>query len=384
MKRCSSFTVRVIGALAIAFGCTPSSAQNAYIPNNLDNTVSVIDTVTDTVVGSPIPVGGFPSGVAVARSGKKVYVSNFNDSTVSVIDAATNAVTATIPLGECPNPPVTDLGPAGVVVSPDGRKVYVASGECRSLLVIDTATDTVIATVPVGIIFLFGIAISPDGSNVYVTGERGNVYAITTATNTVTNIQDSSRMKGIAVSPNGRWVYATEVEGLGVIDTATDAFIDHVTIPDGGADRYGVAVSPDGKKVYVTTYQTNSVSVIDTATNTVVGSPIPVGSGPYGVAVTPDGRKIFVANELGGTVSVIDAVTGTVVTALPVGSQPTAFGVFIQPRFAGTPGARDCRGVSILALAETFGGLHAAANALGFPTVEELGNAIDTFCAAGP
>jgi len=32
--------------------------------------------------------------------------------------------------------------------------------------------------------------------------------------------------------------------------------------------------------------------VIDTATNTVVGSPITVGNGPTGVAVTPDGKKV--------------------------------------------------------------------------------------------
>jgi YVTN family beta-propeller protein len=40
----------------------------------------------------------------------------------------------------------------------------------------------------------------------------------------------------------------------------------------------------------------DTVSVIDTATNTVVGLPIPVGTNPIGVAVTPDGRKVYVTN----------------------------------------------------------------------------------------
>jgi YVTN family beta-propeller protein len=44
--------------------------------------------------------------------------------------------------------------------------------------------------------------------------------------------------------------------------------------------------------LYVANGNDNTVSVIDTATNTVVGSPIAVGSGPIGVAVTPDGTSL--------------------------------------------------------------------------------------------
>src|SRR5467141_2026087 len=97
-----SFFAALVGAIAIVLGGVPSSAQNAYITNNRDNTVSVIATATNTVVGSPIPVGSAPSGVAVAPDGSKVYVANFNDNTVSVIATATNTVTTTIPLPRCP------------------------------------------------------------------------------------------------------------------------------------------------------------------------------------------------------------------------------------------------------------------------------------------
>ena len=44
-----------------------------------------------------------------------------------------------------------------------------------------------------------------------------------------------------------------------------------------------------GTFAYVTNNVSNNVSVIDLATNTVVGSPIPVGSNPHGIAITPDG-----------------------------------------------------------------------------------------------
>jgi YVTN family beta-propeller protein len=127
--------------------------------------------------------------------------------------------------------------------------------------------------------------------------------------------------------------------------------------------------------------------VIATATNTATGSPIPVGSVPIGVAVTPDGSKVYVANQVDGTVSVISTATNTVTgSPIPVGTFPEAFGVFIQPaipparKFAGTPGFSNCHGQSVAALAQQFGGLKAAAAALGFPSVQALQDAIKTFC----
>jgi hypothetical protein len=49
-------------------------------------------------------------------------------------------------------------------------------------------------------------------------------------------------------------------------------------------------------------------------------------------------------------------------------------------RFAGTPGFSNCHGQSVAALTQQFGGLNAAAAALGFPSVQALQNAIKAFC----
>jgi YVTN family beta-propeller protein len=103
------------------------TTQHTVAPYNQVGTVTVIDTASNTVMGSPIPVGINPSGVAVTPDGKHAYVTNFGISfpppqppgTVSVIDTATNMVTTTITVGE---------GPNGVAVTPDGKHAYVTTG----------------------------------------------------------------------------------------------------------------------------------------------------------------------------------------------------------------------------------------------------------------
>jgi YVTN family beta-propeller protein len=204
-------------------------AQNAYITNSNDNTVSVINTATNTVVGLPINVGARPGGVAVTPDGSKVFVANSSSNTVSVIVTAAGTVVATIPVG---------VRPRGVAVTPDGSKVYVANFNDSTVSVIDPATNIVVATIPVGT--PEGVAITPDGSKVYVGNSGFNtVSVIATATNMVVG------------SPIG----------VG-------------SFPD------GVAVTPDGSKVYVANSNSNTVSVIATATNKVVGPPIGVGNFP--------------------------------------------------------------------------------------------------------
>src|SRR5439155_19528194 len=55
----------------------------------------VVDTSTDAVVGTAT-VGSAPCGVAITPDGTRVYVSNTLSNNVSVIDTCTNTVMATV------------------------------------------------------------------------------------------------------------------------------------------------------------------------------------------------------------------------------------------------------------------------------------------------
>jgi uncharacterized repeat protein (TIGR03803 family) len=58
----------------------------------------------------------------------------------------------------------------------------------------------------------------------------------------------------------------------------------------------------------------------------------------------------------------------------------TGSGFVVPPIFADTPGKPNCLGKSVSALARQYGGLNAAAAALGYPSVRALQDAILDFC----
>jgi YVTN family beta-propeller protein len=64
---------------------------------------------------------------------------------------------------------------------------YVAHECSGSVSAIATATNTVVATIPVPDSLPFGVAITPNGASVYVTNVGGSVSVIATATNTITH-----------------------------------------------------------------------------------------------------------------------------------------------------------------------------------------------------
>jgi YVTN family beta-propeller protein len=56
-----------------------------YVTNRADNTVSVIDTTSNTVTDT-IPAGVQPTGIAYDSVNKRMYVANSGDNTVFIIN----------------------------------------------------------------------------------------------------------------------------------------------------------------------------------------------------------------------------------------------------------------------------------------------------------
>jgi YVTN family beta-propeller protein len=102
--------------------------NRVYVTNGDGNSVSVVDGVTNTVIGTPILVGRGPFGVAVNPRLNRIYVTNSGSDTVSVIDGATNAVIGT--------PISVGRGPFGVAVNPRTNRIYVTNSGSNTVSVI--------------------------------------------------------------------------------------------------------------------------------------------------------------------------------------------------------------------------------------------------------
>jgi len=315
----SSFTAVNTGTTPIkaTVKVTPFSDGYLYLGGN--NSVIPVDADIGQQTGN-IPAGNLTAGIAVSPDGTRVYVANINSNTISVISTATNTVLTTISVGQ---------SPLGVCFSPDGKRAYVTHITTSSVSVINTSTASVITTVHVGN-YPYGIAASPDGKTVYTANTQAStVTAINTADNTVkATIPISFGPTGIVVSPDNSRVYVTSAQykgHLGVIDVATNSLITKIPVGDVSA---GVCISPDGSRVYVVNSRSDNLMIINTANNTVIKT-INVGHNPMGASLNTDGSLLYVVNEYSNTVSVINTATNSVDNTLSVNqSLSICFGNF--------------------------------------------------------
>ncbi len=116
-----------------------------YVTDNFFGRVIVVDTqklddLAHALVGDAA-AGQQPALLAIAPDGKHIYVTD-SVGTLAVLDLSADPIhpklVKTVPVGQ---------GAHGVAVSPDGRYVIVANVYADSLSVLDTTSNTVIATI---------------------------------------------------------------------------------------------------------------------------------------------------------------------------------------------------------------------------------------------
>jgi YVTN family beta-propeller protein len=313
-------------------------------PNSGSSRASAVDTASGSVLAS-IPVGdmsggstAFPEfgGAAVSPDGTRAYFTNLFSGNVTVIETASNTVLASVPSG---------AGPVGIVLSPDGSTAYVAGQNQNSVTVINTSTFATQGIALPRFGYPTSLAITPDGRYVYVASDNippdfgftlSYVFVIDTSTNAVVRTIIAPHPVGITISPDGTKAYvvcATASASLLTISTASNQITGTVALTGGfgGFDptTAGIVVTPDGSRVFADDGADGTVWEIDTATNRVL-SAIPVGTSPGQLALTPDGTGIWAADYAAAAVSVIDVASGAVVRTVSLGNP--SFGVAFTPQ----------------------------------------------------
>jgi YVTN family beta-propeller protein len=244
-----------------------------------------------------------PNRTDATARGVRLFVTNEGSGNLSVIDAATQTVVATAPLGKRPR---------GIRLSPDRKSLYVAlSGspnaapgvDRNSLPPPDRGADGIgevdVATLKVKRIIHAGIDpeqldVSPDGTRLYVANE------------------DAAQLTVVDL-PSGRIVTTVKV----------------------GKEPEGVAIRPDGKVVYVASEADGQVFAIDTATNRLLAR-IAVGRRPRSIAFLPDGSRAYVTLESDGAITVIDAFRHRFLELIPLEEpgrtpKPRPMGIAVGP-----------------------------------------------------
>jgi YVTN family beta-propeller protein len=318
----SSGSLTATTSASFAIGACPC----AYVTTPRTSSVTVIDVATFAVIGV-VPVGAAANPVAVTPDGSRVYVGNELGRSVSVIETATDKVVATINLDYD--------SPHGIGITPNGAYAYLAhrfTSFNGPVSVIETATNTAIDTIQIRADEPYAVAVSPNGSVVYVTSSwRGSVTVIATATNApIAEFPVGDRAYHVTFAPDGATAYAIGARGDATFEIIVINATTHRVSAVLPYQAYDVAVSPDGTHLYAT--GRSEVWVFERTGHTVVAT-IPVHDSPgllSRIAFTSDGKLTFRAGGplLGrGVVSVIDVATRQVVATIPLVTEPAAVAV---------------------------------------------------------
>ncbi len=299
-----------LALLPLAFSAQAADAK-AYVGNFKDNTVSVIDTGNQTVT-SVIPVATGPHGLVLSPDGLRLYVSGDGSSQVSVIDTQADRVLRSFEVGRTPH---------GLALADDGRQLLVAmNGEDR-IAVVDTGDGHSIGSIAVG--KPHTISVLPGTQRAYVSSQLPGHFAIVVVDlKTLTVLRQlplDKPPRDVEAAFDGRAVYFTTAgeNAVQVLDPRSDAIV--ARIPTGASPHIAALFAGVGVGTVVV-QGPGEVSLFDPATREVTRS-IGVGKQPHWVAPGPDGRTLYVSNEGSDDVTIVDLASGST-RSVAVGHAP--------------------------------------------------------------
>jgi len=284
-----------------------------------------------------------PCALAASKDGTTLYVANTDARQVAFVALPDGKVTRRVD---------TPAGPTGLVLSPDGSRLFVTCAAPKStVMVLDADTGEALESIPAGHTAM-GPSITPDGKRLFVCNRFDNDVSVIdpAAGEEVARLEAVREPIAAAVTHDGATVLVANhlpdtrtdmhfVEPvapmLTVIDTGT-LKAGEIKLPHGSHSLRGLCLSPDGKHAYVTHLlcnfelmptqvdmgwiHVNVLSVIDLErkelVNTVGLDDMLEGAGnPWGVGCTSDGKSICVAHAGSHELSIVEApaLLGTLV-----------------------------------------------------------------------
>jgi YVTN family beta-propeller protein len=321
--------VLLIGLLAVCAFASPSWADTVLVLCKSDFQLLLVDPATEKVLAK-LPTGRGPHEVAVSPDGRTAYVSNFGrysiypvgdtmhdkaGNTITVVDLVDRKVKATFDLG-------THTGPHGMIVSHDGKLVWVTTETPQAVLELDSATGKILHVWNTTQVRSHMIVATPNEMKFYVTNTvSGTVSVIDKSTGEVKVISTGPGTEGIAISPDGKEVWAasrTDAK-ISIISTATDTIV--ASFPSGGKSPKRMEFTPDGSQVWVTNSGSSQTTVFDAHARELIES-VTTSKDPSGVSISQDGRRAYITNSNANVLTFVDVLSRKIVSTMPIGTDP--------------------------------------------------------------
>lgn len=163
-----------------------------------------------------------PLGLAITSDGGKAYIPFSQEDTLLVVNLLTFTVIDSIDVSAAGRV----LGSGSAVLTPDGKKLYVANGGTQNITVVNTENKRVEKVLPIDPSFLSAIVLSRDGSKAYVPSFGGRISIINVVDDSYQNVVvPDVGYSAIATSPSNPDILYIVGTRMIVPDTYTLSFI---------------------------------------------------------------------------------------------------------------------------------------------------------------
>jgi YVTN family beta-propeller protein len=230
-----------------AWGVLPTADGHLLVANWAGTGIAVLEAATGKRLGE-IPSGMKPSYLALSADGARVYSTGNFGGEATIGDVKSRKLVKSFDVG---------LKPMGVAVSRDGKSLYVAVCESRSIARVDLVAQSLGAPIPAPLAATTNLVLSHDGTKLLAAGDDDDLLVVDIA---------SGRVTKIAV----------------------------------GKDPSAVAATPDGKLALVANHGSSSVTLVDLEKGEAYSS---IATAPGPLHVETDGRRFWTCNDRAGSVS---------------------------------------------------------------------------------
>jgi YVTN family beta-propeller protein len=266
--------------------------------------------------GRSIAVGNMPLGMIASSDGRYLVVSlsGWREQGIEIVDRTSGRVTQRLP----------QRGAfLGLAWSRDGGTLYASAGSADVIYVYSFQAgraalgDSIALDAPESKTARYpaGISLSSDGNRLYVAENLDDSLAVIdlATRRVVQRVATGPYPYDVAVAPSRVYVSAWGADFVSAFDVSKESTLVARHPIDAGRHPSALALSKNGERLYVVSASTDRVAVVDTRAGRVLSClhdapPGNVGEGstPNALALSDDGRRLFVAEADANAVSVFE------------------------------------------------------------------------------